>query len=210
MSQGLLAVVGNPRRGGKKKKSRGRRRKASSHKKVARRPHTANPAPRRRRRANARRRHKNPHHRRRHRNPLMGGGILAPIIKGATVGVGALAAKVASNAVNNLAFGGKLAGPAKIGLEAGVGVAGYLALKAFKQPALASAFAVGAGIVVAFDLYDSYVKGMLPAQLQDYSYGVLQGWAPQAAISGWAPQAGMSAYSEGSLQGAGYEDSVYS
>ena len=62
---------------------------------------------------------------------------------------------------------------------------------------------MGAGIIVALDLYDSYVKGMLPALLQDYSYGSLNDYQT-GQLNGWAPQAGL----EPGLGGV-YDDGVY-
>lgn len=131
--------------------------------------------------------------------------MIGVVVKGVQVGVGAIAARVAANAVNNLAFkSAPLSGVAKIGLEAGVGVAGYMGLKMLKQGAFANAFAVGAGIIVALDLYDTFVKGMLPPMLQDYSYGSLNDYQ-YGSLNGWAPQGG-----EGLSGGSVYADGVYS
>jgi hypothetical protein len=132
--------------------------------------------------------------------------MLGGVVKGVTVGVGAIAARVVSNAVNNLAFkSAPLSGVSKIGLEAGVGVGGWFALKALKQPGLANAFAVGAGIVVALDLYDQFVKGSLPPLLQDYAYGSLNDYQ-YGSLNGWAPQPGVDTGMSG---GNVYDEGVY-
>lgn len=202
MSAGMLTVVGNPRR-----RRRNRRKKATSRRRVSRRRRTTHVArahnPRRRRRVHARRRRSNPR-RRRHHNPIVSGGILGGVTKGVFAGVGAIAARIVANGVNNLAFKGSISGPAKIGLEAAVGVVGFLGLKSLPATKkFAAPFAVGAGIIVALDLYDSYLKAMLPAMLQDYSYGALNDYQT-GQLNGWAPQG------DGGLSGGGvYDGGVY-
>jgi hypothetical protein len=145
----------------------------------------------------------------------MGGGIVGTLIKGATAGIGVIAANAATAAVNHFAFKDTMAGPTKILLKAGVGAGGFMALKALKKPSLANAFLVGAGIACALEVYEQYIKPQIAANkdlvwLADYDYGSLSGyregslsgWAPQAGVSGWAPQGALSgsdgdAYSNG-------------
>jgi hypothetical protein len=185
---GMLTVV-NPRR---------RRRKARrTHKARSSRRHkrhlfaAANPRRHRRRRV------------RRHHNPFGGGLNVQGFIKGVTgVGVGAVGARIVSNLVKNQFF--PTASPAmKIGIEAGVGILSGLVIgKMLKQPALGAGIAAGAAVVVALDIYDLFIKGMLPPLLQDYQYGTMQDYQT-GTLNGWAPQPGMSG-------DAGiYEDGVY-
>jgi hypothetical protein len=196
---GMLTVVGNPRR-----RRRNRRRTKTHARKHHRRLHAkATRNPRRRRRVHARR---HVARRRRHHNPILSGGVVGVVTKGLTLGLGAVSARLVANAVNNLAFKDKaLTGLPKIGLEAAVGAGGWFALKSLKQGAFANAFATGAGIVVALDLYDLYVKGMLPAMLQDYAYGNLNDYQ-YGALNGWAPQPGLEAGMSG---GNVYDGGVY-
>jgi hypothetical protein len=209
---GMLTVVGNPRQSRRTKRHRARARRRGKKLRRARTRHVLgvhrNPARRtRRRRVHARRR-SNPR-RRRHHNPILSGGVLGPVMKGITLGIGAVAARAAANAVKNTFFkdpAAPISPVVKIGLEAGVGVVGYIALgKLLKQRGLANAFAVGAGIVVAMDLYDSFVAGMLPAILKDYSYGSLNDYQT-GQLNGWAPQSGI----EPGLGSANmYADGIY-
>lgn len=213
----LLSVIeGNPRR---RRRRGAKRRRSTSHRKTtrrrrssARRAAVSNPR-RRRRRSNARR-HVRRHARRRHRNPAFGGSLVNTLMKGATLGLGAIAANAATAAANHFAFNGTMAGPAKLGLKAGVGIAGYFGLKALKQGSLANAFLVGAGIAVALEAYDQFVKPTVAASvpwLADYDYGSLSGWAPQPGVGNWAPQGALGAYASGSLQGDGdaYANGAY-
>lgn len=169
--------------------------------------------PRRRRRALARRHH-NPR-RRRHRNPFGGGGLgINDFVKGATgVGLGAVGAKLVSNAVTNTLVKQAATNPImKVAVTAGVGIVGsFVVGKLLKQRALATGLAVGAGVVVVLDLFDMYLAPHLPATLKDYGYGALNGWAPQGMsayqagqLNGWMPQgnAGMSG-------GGIYEGTIY-
>jgi hypothetical protein len=143
----------------------------------------------------------------------MVGGFTGTLIKGATLGLGAVAARLAANGVNyylikggDKGTGTPLTDVSKVALEAGVGVGGWFLLKKMGQASLANSFLIGAGIAVALDVYDLYIKDSIVKSLPglaDYSYGSLQGWAPQAGIAGWAPQTGLSAYSTGTLQGDG-------
>jgi hypothetical protein len=208
---GLLSVIeGNPRRG------RRRNRRKSHRAKARRRRHrvhrASNPVTHRRHRRNRRHRSRsNPRHHRRHRNPLTG-GVMGTLIKGATIGLGAAAANAATNAVNHFGFNGTMSGPTKLALKAGVGVGGWFVLKKLNQSTFANAFLIGAGVAVALDVYEQFVKPALVTSapwLADYEYGQLgayrggslQGWAPQQGLSGWAPQSGLSgdgdAYAEG-------------
>jgi hypothetical protein len=133
--------------------------------------------------------------------------MIGTVIKGVTVGVGALAAKLVANAVNNLAFHGSMAGPAKTAVTAGVGAAGYVVLKKV-APKFATPFAIGAGIVVAFDLFDQFARPALPAMLQDYAVGNLQDYQ-QGSLQGWAPQGGMAGWPNLSGSDSVYGDQLY-
>lgn len=214
MSALLSVIEGNPRRrrrSAKKRTHKARARKSTRRRRRSTSARVSNP--RRRRRLHARRR--NPSRRRRHRNPVMGGGIVGTLIKGATAGIGVIAANAATAAVNHFGFNGTMTGPTKILLKAGVGAAGYMALKALKKPSLASAFLVGAGIAVALDAYQQFVQPTVVAQapwLADYDYGSLsgyregnlQGWAPQPGVSGWAPQGALSGGDGDAYAGGAY------
>ncbi|MGH9181294.1 MAG: hypothetical protein ACRDY5_06225, partial [Acidimicrobiales bacterium] len=182
-----------------------RARRAKSHTKRRRRSHHMSATnPRRRRRRGS---HRRVHARRRHGNPraLGLGGLNVSVsqfgkaVMGA--GVGAIGARVVSNAIKNQFF--PAATPlVKIGIEAGVGILSGVVLGGMlKQRALAAGVAAGAAVVVALDLYDLYLKPALPAMLQDYQYGTLSDWAPQATVED---------YQYGSLSGGNvYEDNVY-
>jgi len=198
MASGLLTVV-NPRRRRRNKRRKVHRAKATHHKRRRRRvARAANPAHHRRR---ARRR--NPRHRRRHRNPFgIGGGMVGTLTKGLALGGGAVATNLVTNGVNYLIGGGKAAtgkqldGLAKTGLKAAIGLVALPMLIRFVPGGakFAGQVRMGAGIAIAFDLYDQYVKAKLPIYLQDYQYGALSEWAPlgnyeRGALTDWAPQA---------------------
>jgi hypothetical protein len=211
---GLLSVIeGNPRR-----RRRARRKGHKKAKARTRRRHhvrAANPRHHRRRHVTHRlKRRANPR-RRRHRNPLGGGAIVQQLMKAGSLGLAFVAAEAAGKAANFYIFKDKpVAGPALIGLKAGIGIAGYFGLKALKQESLGKFFLLGAGISAVVEAYKQFVQPSLVTNmpwLADYSFGnlqgyrtgQLQGWAPQAGLSGWAPQAGLSDDSSGDAYAAG-------
>jgi hypothetical protein len=195
---GTLTVVGNPRR----RRRKARRRRVTSHGRKHRRRIgygarlVRNPRRRRRSRRSVARR-------RRHRNPMLGGGGINvnTFIKGITgAGIGAIGARLASNLIKNQ-FMPTASPVVKIAISAAVGIGGGFVLGKFlKQKALANGLMAGAAVIVALDIYDLYIKPMLPANLQDYQYGSLEGWAPQP---------GMSSYQTGSLNDSAYGEGAY-
>ncbi len=138
------------------------------------------------------------------------GGVVGTLTKGLALGGGAIATNIATNGVNHLLGANALTGPMKIGLKAAVGLIVLPMVMGFIPGGkkFANSVRLGAGIAVALDIYDQFVKPSLPSYLQDYSWGQLNdyqvgqlnGWAPQSGMSGWAPQSGMSGL---------YDDGVY-
>lgn len=196
---GTLTIV-NPRRRrrARRAKARTRRRRRSSARAVA-----ANPF-RRRRRSSVRRAGRR---RRRSSNPRIGGNIVGTLTRGLSLGFGAVAANVAANGVNNLLGANALTGPAKIAMKAAVGVIAVPMLLKFIPGGkkFAGSVALGAGIAVAFDIYDQWIKAALPAYLQDYEYGSLNAYR-NGVLEGWAPQDGGMSGDAGGV----YDGGVYS
>lgn len=197
---GMLTVV-NPRRRRRSKTRRPRAKRKSTRRRRRSGLFVAKANPRRRRRA----RRAVSRRRRRHSNPSVRmGGIVGTLTKGAALGAGAIATNLATNGVNKLLGANALNGPAKLALKAGVGLVALPMLLKFVPGGkkFAAQVALGAGIVIALDIFDQYIKESVPAYLQDYEYGSLNDYQ-YGALNGWAPQDGMSG-------GAGvYDDGVY-
>lgn len=200
---GMLTVV-NPRR---RRKNAAKR----SHNRRRRRPrrhslYAMNPRRHRRlaRRHNARRHHR----RRRHHNPRILGGVMGTLTKGLAIGAGAVAANVATNAVNYMLKGGakgtgtEITGAGKIALKAGIGIIALPMLLKFVPGAkkFAGPVAIGAGVAVFLDIWDQYIKTNLPSYLQDYQYGALNSYQT-GELNGWMPQEGVSGLYEGGAYG---------
>lgn len=200
MAAGMLTVV-NPRR--RRRSTKRRRATARKPAKRRRRRAVARVAnPRRRRRASARR---VTHRRRRHHNPITHGGMFGGLMKGLVAGGGAIATNLATNGVNHLLGASALTGPSKIALKAGVGLIALPMVLGFVPGGkkFAAHVRLGAGIAIAFDIYEQYVKGALPAYLQDYQYGSLNDYQ-YGALNGWAPQAAMSGAGDSTYDGGVY------
>lgn len=138
------------------------------------------------------------------------GSIVGVLTKGLAVGAGAVATNLATNALNH-ATGNKLTGPVKLAAKAAVGLVALPMLLKFIPGGkkFAAQVAMGAGVAVALDIYEQYVKANVPAYLQDYHYGSLNAYE-QGSLNGWAPQQGMSGWlpQEGGVSGV-YDGGVY-
>jgi hypothetical protein len=164
---GEFAVI-NPRRKRRKKATTHRRRKASRR----RRRVAVNPIHRlRRRRHNPRRRH----YARRH-NPAVFGVNIVKIgsIAGGFVGTEILAGYLAGM----LPAAWKTdANMVRIGCKAAVGVGAPLLLKRFLPRGVGSALAIGGGVAVLVDVFNTYVKPNIPGlPLGEYDQGYITGY----------------------------------
>jgi hypothetical protein len=175
---GEFAVI-NPRRRRRKKVTHRRK----THKR--RRRVAVNPF-HRRRRVHARRRHNPRRHRRyaRRHNPaflgvnfvkigsLAGGFVGTEILAGYLAGMLPAAWKTDANLV-------------RIGCKAAVGVGAPLLLKRFLPRGVGNALAVGGGVAVLVDVFNTYVKPNIPGlPLGEYEQGYIQGYEEPAQLSG--------------------------
>jgi len=192
---GEFAVI-NPRRRRRKKATTHRRRKASRR----RRRVAVNPVRRLRRRHVSRRRH-NPrrrrHYARRH-NPAIFGINIVQIgsIAGGFVGTEILAGYLSGMLPAAWKTDPNLV---RIGCKAAVGVGAPLLLKRFLPRGVGNALAVGGGVAVLVDIFNTFVKPNIPGlPLGEYDPGYIEGYeAPELM--------------ESSLSGSGsvYGESVY-
>jgi len=180
---GEFALI-NPRRKRRKKATTHRRRKSSRR----RRRVAVNPIHRRRRHV-ARRRH-NPrrrHYARRH-NPAMfginivkigsiaGGFVGTEILAGYLSGMLPAAWKTDANIV-------------RIGCKAAVGVGAPLLLKRFLPRGVGSALAVGGGVAVLVDVFNTFIKPNIPGlPVGNYEQDFISGYEDNMML----PDAGMS------------------
>jgi hypothetical protein len=188
---GEFAVI-NPRR--RRKKARVQRRKVRRRRKYAR---VANPV--RRRRRVARRRH-NP--RRRHyarRNPSFMGMDLGKI--GSLAG-GYVGTEILGGYLKGMLPAGMLpdANLARIGCKAAVAIGVPLLARRFLPRGVAKALMIGGGVAVAVDLFNTFVKPMIPGlPLADYEQGYISDYEMQsipasASLSGTDSVYGESVY----------------
>jgi hypothetical protein len=185
---GMLTVVNPRRKRTRKHRTRKARKVSHSRRRVAR---AHNPIRRRRRVV---RRHRVHNRRRRHHNPaLRMGGLMGTLTNGLMVGAGALGTNLATNYANNMLGANKLAGPAKMALKAGIGLVALPMILKFIPGGrkFAGSVAAGAGVAIMFDIYDQFIKASLPAELQDYGYGSLNGYEA-GQLNGWTPQQGVA------------------
>jgi len=127
------------------------------------------------------------------------GGIVGTLTKGLAIGAGAIGTNLAVNALNN-AMGNKLEGPIKIAAKAAIGIIALPMILKFVPGGnkFANAVRIGAGVAVALDIFEQYVKPNLPATFQDYEYGALNDYQT-GQLNGWMPQDGVSGVYDGGV-----------
>jgi hypothetical protein len=161
----------NPRR----KRARRKRARVSGRKRSHRRRRSAvayNPRRRRYARRHVRR------HRRAHRNPRLGGGaVMGNLTRGMTIGAGAVATNIATGFISKWLPANLTSGPTLLIVKAGVGlVALPMLLKMVPGGRkFASSVAVGAGVVIALDIFNAYIAPNIPG-LHDYEAPGLMGY----------------------------------
>lgn len=196
-------LVVNPRGRRRRKRARSRARRRSTHRR-RRRTYAVNPRPhvRRRRRRHTRR------HRRIRRNPgIGGGGLMGKVTKGLTIGAGAVATNVATNFIAKYLPPEWQSGPAKLGIKAGVGLIVLPTLLKFIPGGrkFAGPVMIGAGVVIALDIWTAYIAPNVPF-LSDYEMTGMGEYTDASA----GFQLGDAYSSSGpGEEGMGYRENIY-
>jgi hypothetical protein len=185
---GEFAVI-NPRRKRRKKATTRRRKTARRRRRV-----TVNPI-RRRRRSNVARRRHNPRRRRyaRRHNPAVFG---VNIVKIGSIAGGYVGTEILAGYLAGMLPASWKTDPAmvRIGCKAAVGVGAPLLLKRFLPRGVGSALAIGGGVAVLVDLFNTYVKPRIPGlPLGEYEHGMISGYEPDYSAE---LQGGDSVYGE--------------
>lgn len=182
---GEVILVNPRRRRARRKKARSHRRRRAS---ARRNPFAYNP---RRRRRSSRRRAVSRRRRSARRNPRLPliGSVNLPGILGGTAGY--LGTRYGAGWLMSLPAVQQMtadpnSGPwVRMGIKAAVGLVGLpMIAKALRLRGVAGPAAIGAGIAVAQDLFDTFVKPSLP--ISDYETQVIQSYEPQTLSAGGA------------------------
>jgi len=194
---GEFAVI-NPRRRRRKKATAKRRKSSRRRRRVA-----VNPIHRlhRKRRHVARRRH-NPRRRRyaRQHNPAVFG---INIVKIGSIAGGFVGTEILAGYLSGMLPAAWKTNPAmvRIGCKAAVGIGAPLLLKRFLPRGIGAALAVGGGVAVLVDVFNTFIKPNIPGlplgEMGEYNQGYITGYEDpgySAALSGGDSVYGESVY----------------
>jgi hypothetical protein len=168
----------NPRRRRRRKKARAAGRKR--HARRRRNPFAINPR-RRRRRAVSRRRTRRHRAHRNPRLPLIGNVNITAIGAGAAGYVGS---RYATGWLLSMVPPAWVADPntaplVRIGIKAVVGLVGLPMLaRTLRMKGVAGPIAIGAGIAVAVDIFETYLAKAIPIPMSDYEQGYITAYEP--------------------------------
>jgi hypothetical protein len=176
---GEVLLINPRRRRARRKRARAgtRKRRASRRR---RNPFAINPR-RRRRRAVSRRRTRRGRARRNPRLPLLGSVNITAIGAGAA---GYIGSRYATGWLLSMVPPAWVADPntaplVRIGLKAAVGIIGLPMLaRTLKMRGVAGPLAIGAGIAVAVDLFETYLAKAIPIPMSDYEQGYITAYEP--------------------------------
>jgi len=168
----------NPRRRRRRRKARGAARKRR--RRARRNPFAINPR-RRRRSRRVGRRHRRARARRNPRIPLLGNVNINAIAAGAG---GYIGTRYGTGWLLSVLPKEWMADPNtaplwRIGVKALVGIVGLPMLaRTFRMRGVAGPLAIGGGIAVAVDLFETYLAKMIPIPMADYEQGYITAYEP--------------------------------